>query len=241
MDILYSSRIVNNQFITPQEASEEPVIKYKRDSGLYTLLMDDPDASVGNYIHWVIVNIPGSQVKKADVLVDYEGPGPPKGTGKHRYQFSLFQQREKIPIPQNVERINALEDLYKKLGLEGEKPIFEAEFLSEYTEEGIGGSNKKKKKTQYKKTKKYNLTRKDYRTILQSYNEPIPKKNIEKKVEKVLASKLCRCIKKVGDEPRSIGICSGTIFNRRNLTRGKFQCKKERKVTFTKKNRKPLK
>ena len=55
-----------------------------------------------------------------------------------------------------------------------------------------------------------------------------------------MAEKLCGCIKKVGKEPRSIGICTGTIFNRRNLTRGKFQCKKERKVVFTKKNRKPL-
>ena len=56
--------------------------------------------------------------------------------------------------------------------------------------------------------------------------------------EKILAGKLCRCIKKIGinDEARSIGICTKTIFNRKGYTRGKFTCKGKRRVAFRKIN-----
>jgi hypothetical protein len=76
---------------------------------------------------------------------------------------------------------------------------------------------------------------------------PIPKSRqlIKEEGEKILALKLCRCIKKVDsvtkNEPKTIGICTKTIFNRKGLTRGKFKCKGRRYVKFnkTRKNRKP--
>uniref|UniRef100_A0A6C0EGW3 Uncharacterized protein n=1 Tax=viral metagenome TaxID=1070528 RepID=A0A6C0EGW3_9ZZZZ len=88
----------------------------------------------------------------------------------------------------------------------------------------------------------YNITKKDYIKILEYYNVPIPNnnKNIKEKAETILANKLCGCIKKVGasieNEPKSIGICTKTIFNKRNMKRGKFTCKKNNKprVKFTK-------
>jgi hypothetical protein len=51
-----------------------------------------------------------------------------------------------------------------------------------------------------------------------------------------MASKLCRCIKKIGteNEARSIGICTKTIFNSKGFTRGNFQCKKKQSVKFRK-------
>ena len=84
------------------------------------------------------------------------------------------------------------------------------------------------------------LTNKDYLSILNYYNKPIPKTQIliKKQAEHIMATKLCKCIKQVGvkikNEPRSIGICSKTIFNRRGFTRGKFTCKKKQKVEFKK-------
>ena len=69
---------------------------------------------------------------------------------------------------------------------------------------------------------------------------PIPKSNrlIKKNAEKVMAEKLCKCIKSVGkkvmDEPRAIGICTKTIFNNKNYTRGKFRCLKKQSVSFRK-------
>lgn len=78
----------------------------------------------------------------------------------------------------------------------------------------------------------------DYTTILTYYKFPIPKskKLLQIHAEKIMASKLCRCIKKIDkkNEAKSIGICTKTIFNRKGYTRGKFKCKKKRTVKFRK-------
>jgi hypothetical protein len=80
------------------------------------------------------------------------------------------------------------------------------------------------------------LTNKDYVSILKYYNITIPKnKNILKqKAEKIMADKLCKCIKKVdvNNEPKSIGICTKTIFNNKGFIRGAFKCKGQRSVKF---------
>jgi hypothetical protein len=87
---------------------------------------------------------------------------------------------------------------------------------------------------------KMNMHNNDYIQILKFYNLPIPKSKrlIEKEAENVLSSKLCKCIKKVDptvkNEPKAIGICTKTVFNRKGLTRGKFKCKGKRYVKFNK-------
>jgi len=87
---------------------------------------------------------------------------------------------------------------------------------------------------------KTNMNNNDYIQILNYYNVLIPKskKLIKEEGEKILALKLCKCIKKVNtkdnNEPRAIGICTKTIFNRKGLTRGKFKCKGKRFVKFNK-------
>ena len=72
------------------------------------LICDDPDAPVGDWVHWVIFNIPASQTElKEDIsptaqlpsgaiqgLNDfgrhgYGGPCPPPGKS-HRYYFKLY-------------------------------------------------------------------------------------------------------------------------------------------------------
>ena len=93
------------------------------------------------------------------------------------------------------------------------------------------------------------LNNNDYKQILEYYNEPIPHSARLTKLnaENILASKLCRCIKKVDktNEARAIGICTKTILNSKGITRGKFKCKgkstiklKKYKKTNTIKNRK---
>jgi hypothetical protein len=87
---------------------------------------------------------------------------------------------------------------------------------------------------------KMNMHNNDYIQILKFYNLPIPKSKrlIEKEAENMLSSKLCKCIKKIDsyakNEPKAIGICTKTIFNRKGLTRGKFKCKGKRYVNFNK-------
>ncbi len=87
----------------------------------------------------------------------------------------------------------------------------------------------------------YKLLNKDYISILKFYDINIPKsKNlIKKQAEKILAEKLCKCIKKIDpeNEAKSIGICTKTIFNSKGYTRGTFQCKKPQSVKFSKTNK----
>ena len=85
----------------------------------------------------------------------------------------------------------------------------------------------------------------EYKKILEFYEKPIPrsKRLLKMEAEKILATKLCRCIKKVDvkNESRSIGICTKSVINRKGFTRGKFKCKGKKFITFrktTQKNRK---
>lgn len=82
------------------------------------------------------------------------------------------------------------------------------------------------------------LTNKDYVSILKYYNINIPKSKrlLKKNAEKIMAEKLCKCIKKIDpiNEAKSIGICTKTIFNRKGYTRGQFECKKKQSVKFRK-------
>jgi hypothetical protein len=84
------------------------------------------------------------------------------------------------------------------------------------------------------------LTNNDYKRILEFYNKPIPKSKrlLRLQAEKILATKLCKCIKKVDkeNEARAIGICTKTIINTKGFTRGKFTCKKKQTINLKKKN-----
>ena len=89
------------------------------------------------------------------------------------------------------------------------------------------------------------LLNSDYKKILVFYNQPIPKSErmLKKYAEKVLADKLCTCIKKVspfGKESRAIGICTKSVLNRKNIRRGKFTCKTNRKIDNLIKTKKNL-
>tara|TARA_B100001094_G_C18036111_1_gene722614 strand:- start:600 stop:947 length:348 start_codon:yes stop_codon:yes gene_type:complete len=82
-----------------------------------------------------------------------------------------------------------------------------------------------------------NLTRSEYIEILNFYsinfNPNMPLKLLRKSVEKIIATKLCRCIKKVNNEThesRAIGICNKSVIKNKNLGIYKFTCKKKPKL-----------
>ncbi len=66
------------------------------------LVVDDPDAPRGTYVHWVVVDIPagvtssaenaapsgGVQVKNSAGKPSWTGPCPPSGT--HHYRFTIY-------------------------------------------------------------------------------------------------------------------------------------------------------
>jgi hypothetical protein len=76
------------------------------------------------------------------------------------------------------------------------------------------------------------LNHSDYIKILKYYKMRIPNsaKTVKRAAEKMVATKLCRCIKKVGtdSEPAAIGICTRSVINGKGLRRGSFKCAKKR-------------
>jgi len=92
------------------------------------LIMDDPDAPGGDFVHWILYNIPADrkflpedmtplQIKKEDIReglsnfgkIGYGGPCPPSGT--HRYYIRLYA----LDIPSDFEPGLSRDDLLKRI------------------------------------------------------------------------------------------------------------------------------
>ncbi|EDW58507.1 protein D2 [Drosophila virilis] len=85
--------------LQPLQVRDEPTVQWiAGKDDYYTLLMTDPDVpekmypQLKEYLHWLVVNIPGGQMSLGDVRVGYVGATPPKGSGLHRYVFLLYKQ-----------------------------------------------------------------------------------------------------------------------------------------------------
>jgi hypothetical protein len=80
------------------------------------------------------------------------------------------------------------------------------------------------------------LSKNDYLNILKYYNLDSKLYDIQKLkqiAEELLATKLCKCIKKVdkhgNDESRAIAICKNSVLKKKNLKIYGFTCKKRAK------------
>lgn len=89
-------------------ADESPPLSWSDAPGnarSFALIVDDPDAPVGVWVHWLLWDIPASTqslpagFEPGSVGVSgrndfgrrgYGGPCPPRGHGPHRYFFRLF-------------------------------------------------------------------------------------------------------------------------------------------------------
>lgn len=120
---LSSPAFKNNEFLPNDYAYRyknlSPVLMWKdipNGTQSFALICDDPDASGGDWVHWVIYDIPGNikelkeRVSKKETLnngikqgindfqkIGYDGPCPPKG-GPHRYVFTIYVLDEKIDL-----------------------------------------------------------------------------------------------------------------------------------------------
>ncbi|XP_074642036.1 protein D2-like [Tubulanus polymorphus] len=88
--------------LTPTQVQHVPTVEWTAKEGTYySLLMHDPDApskqnpKFGEWHHWCVANIPGSDVTNGEIMSEYIGSGPPKGTGLHRYVFLIYEQKAK--------------------------------------------------------------------------------------------------------------------------------------------------
>lgn len=60
-----------------------------RNNKYYTIIIVDPDAPIGFWIHLCIYNVSDSE---GVVGCIYNRPQPPKGTGDHRYYCIIYEQ-----------------------------------------------------------------------------------------------------------------------------------------------------
>lgn len=118
---------------------------FSKETKGFALIMDDPDAPVGLWVHWVVYNIPVevtelpeniekkekikiknfeiTQGKNSWPKIGYGGPCPPDK--KHRYFFKLYALKEKTNFSAGL-TAKELESKIKDLILE------KAEFYSVY-------------------------------------------------------------------------------------------------------------
>ena len=78
------------------------------------LIMDDPDAPMGTWVHWVVfdilpttkeikeASIPGKQGMNTFGRLNYGGPCPPSGT--HRYFFKLYALDTLLDLKEGVNK-----------------------------------------------------------------------------------------------------------------------------------------
>ncbi|GAM28139.1 hypothetical protein SAMD00019534_113150 [Acytostelium subglobosum LB1] len=103
LNVTYAAPLQTGEKLTPSKVVNTPTVTYDADSSnFYTLVMFDPDVPSrqdpkwGQWLHWVVTNIPGNKVTEGEVMADYIGSGPPEKTSYHRYIFVLCKQPSKM-------------------------------------------------------------------------------------------------------------------------------------------------
>jgi len=95
------------------------------DAKALALVVDDPDAPGGTYVHWVVFDIDravtgigeGSvpagarQAKNSAGDAAYTGPCPPKGKGIHHYRFTVYALRAPIGAKNGAAANDVLDDI----------------------------------------------------------------------------------------------------------------------------------
>jgi Raf kinase inhibitor-like YbhB/YbcL family protein len=122
------STAFNNQEIIPSKYTCDgedvsPSLKWigvPDNTKSFVLIMDDPDAVLGTWTHWIIYNIPHDINKLDEDIIflpspakfgqnswgreNYSGPCPP--SGEHRYYFKLYALSGLLEPQEQVTRTN---------------------------------------------------------------------------------------------------------------------------------------
>lgn len=89
------------------------------------LVVDDPDAVGGLYVHWIVAGISpgsgstgdgqtpagGSVLPNSKGQTAYAGPCPPAGTGAHHYRFILYQLPNNYELPGGLAGVQAAQTI----------------------------------------------------------------------------------------------------------------------------------
>ncbi len=98
----------------------------------FALIMDDPDAPLGTWVHWVLFNIP-AEARSLQENIDtsamsvgknswgdlgYGGPCPPSGT--HRYYFKLYALDSTLRLLPGATKEQMLQEMKGRILAQGE-------------------------------------------------------------------------------------------------------------------------
>lgn len=123
---IYSVRFAHQEMIPPKYTCDgedvSPPLKWENvpsEAKSFALIMDDPDAPMGTWVHWVIFNLPANenhleentpkrgdlpngiqQGKNSSGRIGYSGPCPPSGT--HRYFFKFYALDTLLDVPSGI-------------------------------------------------------------------------------------------------------------------------------------------
>lgn len=98
----------------------------------FVLIVDDPDAPIGTFVHWVLFNLPGNLnglkegVKGIGVggvndfrRSGYGGPCPPRGS-THRYFFKLYALDTTLSLTAGVKKADVEKAMQGHILAQGE-------------------------------------------------------------------------------------------------------------------------
>ncbi len=109
---------------TCKGADTAPPLRWSAPLGA-ALVVDDPDAVGGTYVHWIVVGIPpgtgvtvdgqtpggGTSLPNSGGRPGYMGPCPPPGSGVHHYRFTLYQLPATYELPGGMGGLGAAQTI----------------------------------------------------------------------------------------------------------------------------------
>jgi len=104
----------------------------------FTLIMDDPDAPIGVFTHWVLFNLPADSRELPEAVpaqsqlsngafqgkndfgkIGYGGPCPPPGS-PHRYRFTLYALEQPLDLKPGASKKQVLQAMQGHILAQGQ-------------------------------------------------------------------------------------------------------------------------
>lgn len=159
MQVIYNnnSPVRDGEYLKVFETQRPPKIVYNNDHPFYVVIMYDPDAVGGTYLHWI-------QGSDFTTYLSYKGPAPPPNTGDHHYIFELYIKPKDFD-PKVKERSiqKNIEDSKMEWGLLG-KPLQSVSFIVQSPTSGGKKSGKERNNKIRKDSTKKRRTSRTSRT-----------------------------------------------------------------------------